>query len=143
MVYSEQKKKLFWQAGSYFSPLGSDETERSLLMTDKAFSRNITLLFILITMMSILQSTWKWHGLKKNATWRWQWALPVKSTSPLPTYVYYFPLQVSCDFRFLTPILSEIWIIISYFRSSPDRQTESDAYEPTVQLAQVGSKNER
>ncbi len=42
-------------------------------------------------------------------------------------------------------ILSEIWIIIqSDFWSSPyrqtDGQTESDAYEPTVQNAQVGSK---
>ena len=50
------------------------------------------------------------------------------------------------SFKVLAPILSEIWIIIqSDFWSSPDRQTdyrqtESDAYEPTVQSAQVGSK---
>ena len=31
-------------------------------------------------------------------------------------------------------------IIFSDFWSSPDRQTESDAYEPTLQIAQVGSK---
>ena len=31
------------------------------------------------------------------------------------------------------------FIIFSYFWSRLDEQTESDAYEPTVQLAQVGS----
>ncbi len=31
-----------------------------------------------------------------------------------------------------------------HFWSSPEyRQTESDAYEPTVQIAQVGSKNQK
>ena len=41
----------------------------------------------------------------------------------------------------LSIIASEIWILVkSEFWSSPDGQTESDAYEPTVQYAQVGSK---
>ena len=34
-----------------------------------------------------------------------------------------------------------IRIIISQLFSSPDRQTESDAYEPIVQVAHVGSKS--
>ena len=42
-----------------------------------------------------------------------------------------------------TTVVVEVWIIIkSEFWSSDDRQmdrqTESDAYEPTVQVAQVG-----
>ena len=41
----------------------------------------------------------------------------------------------SCNFRLLAIILSVIWI----FKSVTDRGTESDAYEPTVQYAQVGS----
>ena len=46
------------------------------------------------------------------------------------------------SFNLLIVILSEIWIIFYDFWSSPDRQqTESDAYEPTVQVAQVGSKS--
>ncbi len=48
------------------------------------------------------------------------------------------------SFTVLALILFEIWINVQYFWSSPDRQTdrqtESDAYEPTVQSAQVGSK---
>ncbi len=45
---------------------------------------------------------------------------------------------------FLTEILSEICIIFSNFsqvQTDYGLQTESDAYEPTVQFAQVGSKN--
>ncbi len=41
----------------------------------------------------------------------------------------YFPLLFSPEF----------WSSPDYRQT--DRQTESDAYEPTVQLAQVGSKN--
>ena len=47
--------------------------------------------------------------------------------------------------KFQTP-KSNIFRDMNYFLvtfgkvQTPDRQTESDAYEPTVQLAQVGSK---
>ena len=39
---------------------------------------------------------------------------------------------------FLPAILSQIWIIFTLF--GPVRHTESDVYEHTVQLSQVGSK---
>ncbi len=39
-------------------------------------------------------------------------------------------------------ILSEIWIYYPVTDRQTDRRTESDAYEPTVQYAQVGSKME-
>ncbi len=32
------------------------------------------------------------------------------------------------------------YFLVNYFLVQTDRQTESDAYEPTVQVAQVGSK---
>ncbi len=41
----------------------------------------------------------------------------------------------------LVPILSEIWIIISQLFSSPDRQTESDAYEHRASCTR-GLKNQ-
>ncbi len=44
---------------------------------------------------------------QKNATWRWQWALPV--TANIPSFVL------------LATTLLEIWIIFSYFWSSTDR----------------------
>ena len=56
-------------------------------------------------------------------------------------------LILNPNFMTLGAILYEIWIIVQEFWSShrqtdgqTDRQTESDAYEPTVQCAQVGSK---
>ncbi len=33
------------------------------------------------------------------------------------------------------------YFLVNYFLVQTDRQTESDAYEPTVQVAQVGSMN--
>ena len=44
------------------------------------------------------------------------------------------------NFTLLATILFEIWIIIKSDFWSSDRQTENDAQEPTVQIAQVGSK---
>ncbi len=51
-----------------------------------------------------------------------------------------------CDHKnslhFITRPQFEIWIIFPYFgQIQTDGQTESDAYEPAVQFAQVGSKN--
>ncbi len=114
----------------------------------------------------------------KNAIWRWQWALPVYSTSPLPMYQPHFLLQVICElaedycygtewnwkalFKRNVTVLQLaiilkgtisfqtdnsntsrdmnyclVWLIKS---RQTDRRTESDAEEPTVQNAQVGSK---
>ena len=74
---------------------------------------------------------------KKNATWRWQWAIPVMAKIP---YSFaetpgggLFP-DSFWDMNFFL-----FWFLVQP-RHSTDRQTESDAYQRTVQLAQVGSK---
>ncbi len=72
----------------------------------------------------------------KNATWRWQWALPVTAVIPCLLYLLenkplsknkYFP-----RYELFSTIFCQV--------RTTDRQTESGAYEPTVQMAQVGSK---
>ena len=83
----------------------------------------------------------------KNATWCWQWAHVVTAIVPC---LYY--LWISCCNCSLGPDLSLyfpsyewlsslnfglVWISVQW---QTDRQTESDAWEPTVQFVQVGSK---
>ncbi len=69
--------------------------------------------------------------INKNATWRWQWARPVTAIIPYP----------NAEMNFSNPNTSRDMNYFPPFWSSPDyrQQTESDAYEPTVQVAQVGS----
>ena len=54
-----------------------------------------------------------------------------------------FPHMTSID-KQRTPVGAGIYDylpILNFCHRQTDRQTESDAYEPTVQLAQVGSKS--
>ena len=79
------------------------------------------------------------NKIRKNATWRWQWALLVAAMMPCSFAInraLYPQKIVFCIF--LTLLFFEIWIII---QCQKDRRTESDAYEPIMQYAQGGSKS--
>ncbi len=67
---------------------------------------------------------------KKNATWRWQWALPVHSTSPLPTYQPLFLLHEWHDMNFFL-----VWIMV---KSQTDRSKAM--HEPTVHRHRCAQK---
>ncbi len=79
-------------------------------------------------------------GLKKlkNATWRWQWAHLVICICDKHYLVTWFYLLVPDNSQYFP----RYELFSSDFWSSPDYelQTESGAYESTVQSAQVGSK---
>ena len=67
--------------------------------------------------------------VKQNATWRWHEPTCFFLNS---IYLYWLSLFLWQSFRLLPIILFEIWIIFLVWFLVQYRQTESDAYEPTV-----------